>query len=288
MPDEINRLEAELMRLSQYKLLSTSEPLEPFPQDFLPESIDNLATFKALVSQVYMQWHEKWGVDVGFLLGTAHQVAPLARTFWATLKDIRTAHQHSTNKPAVRALSEWQYEACGARSPTKPNEWALCAEKLIAQLVDALSDLADVAMIVQQRESDRRAWRQRSAESVRSAVVRVAADLGLQLSAGSIDYYKRQVEGRWRTYRIPRGKTIRSELDSLVERSLMAQSPRLPCGHLEILQELGVIGSSAAFAGIQLAHAVAAVSRTRGDAFLKLVVATWASVQPSGFKPASK
>jgi hypothetical protein len=288
MWDEIARFEAEHERLSQHKRLCTGEPLEPLPRAVLPNTVDSLAAFKELVSQVYMHWHEKWGGDVGFLLGTARQAAPQARSFWTTLKEIRTAHQHSTNEQAVRALNEWHHQACGTRSPRVPDEWATCAKALIVQLIDAVTELADAAMTVQQREDDRRAWQQRTAESVRSAVIRVAADLGLRLSEGQIDYHKRQVEGRWRGYHVSQGRNARSELDSLVERSLMAQSPRLPCDHLEILQELEVIGSLSAFAGIQLAHAVAAISRTRGDAFLKLVAATWASVQPTEPEPANR
>jgi hypothetical protein len=288
MWDEIARFEVEHERLSLHKRGCTGEPLEPLPQTALPASVDSNAAFQALVTQVWVHWHEKWGGDVGFLLGTAGQAAPRARSFGQTLKRIRTAHQHATDEHAVRARDEWLHQACGTQRPSGPDDWATCARELIVHLIDAVTELADVAMTVQQREDKRRAWQQRTAESVRAAVVRVATDLGLQLSEGTIDYHKRQVEGRWRGYRVPQGRDARSELDSLAERSLMAQSPRLPCDHLEILHELEVIGSPSAFAGIQLAHAVAAISRTRGDAFLKLVVATWNSVQPNESRPAHR
>ncbi|MEV4049674.1 hypothetical protein AB0J55_00670 [Amycolatopsis sp. NPDC049688] len=284
MRDEITRFEAEQERLSLHKLLCTGEPLSALPREVLSEAVHSLAAFKALVSQLYVLWKEEWGRDVGFLMGIARQATPRAQSFGQTLTRIRTAHQHSPAKQDVLALASWYSSACGTQSPSGPDEWTTCAKELIVELTDAVSELADAAMTVQQRDRDRRAWQERVAESVRSAVVRVATDLGLRLSESQIDYHKRQVDGRWRNWQVPSGRDARSELDSLVERSLMAQSPRLPCDHLEVLRELEVIGSPSAFAGIQLAHAVATVSRTRGAAFLKLVVATWSSVQPTGPK----
>lgn len=281
MQDEIARFEGEHERLSQHKRLCTGEPFKPLPWEQLPETIDTLEAFKALVSLVLVQWNDEWGRDVGFLRMTERLTTPKAQKFGHTFTRIRTAYQHSPKKEDLRLLADWQNEASGTRSPSAPDEWAACAKELVVQLTDAVSELADAAMTVQQSEDKRQAWHDRASESVRSAVVRVATDLGLRLSEGAIGYHERQVESRWRTYRRARGRDARSELDSLAERSLMVQSPELPCGHLEILRELQVIGSPLALAGIQLAHGVAGASRTRGDAFLKLVVETWASVQPT-------
>ncbi|MFC9250387.1 hypothetical protein [Amycolatopsis thailandensis] len=281
MQDEIPGFEGEHERLSQHKRLCTGEPLKPLPWTQLPETIDTLEAFKALVSLVLVQWNEEWGRDVGFLRVTERSTTPKAQHFGHTLTRIRTAYQHSPTQEDLQLLAKWQYEACGTRSPSGHEEWAACAKELIVQLTGAMRELADAAMSVQQSEDKRQAWHDRASQSVRSAVVRVAADLGLRLTEKTIAYHERQVEGRWRNYQVAKGRDARSELDSLAERSLMARSPRLPCHHLEILRELQVIGSPLAFAGIQLAHGVAAVSRSRGDAFLKLVVDTWASVQPT-------
>ncbi|MBP2477735.1 hypothetical protein JOF53_006607 [Crossiella equi] len=281
MQDEIVRFEAEYERLSQHKWLCAAEPLKPLPWGDLPETIDTLEAFKALVSLALVQWNEEWGRDVGFLQVTERSATSKAHSFGHTLTRIRTAYHHSPTEQDLQLLADWQYEACGTRSPREPEAWATCAKELIVQLTDAVSELADAAATVLQREDKRQAWQERASESVRSAVVRVAADLGLRLPEKSIAYHERQVESRWRNYQVANGRDARSELESLAERSLMVQSPRLPCHHLEILRELQVVGSPLAFAGIQLAHGVAAVSRTRGGAFLKLVVETWASVQPA-------
>ncbi|NBH08299.1 hypothetical protein [Amycolatopsis sp. SID8362] len=281
MQAEIARFEAQYERLSQHKRLCTGEPLKPLHWEQLPETIDTLEAFKALVSLILVQWNEEWGGDVGFLRVTERSATSKAQSFGRTLTRIRTAYQHSPTEEDLQLLANWQYEACGTRSPKEHEEWTTCAKELVVQLTDAVSELADAAATVLQREDKRQAWHERASESVRSAVVRVADDLGLRLPESSISYHERQVEGRWRNYQIARGRDARSELDSLAERSLMVQSPRLPCHHLEILRQLQVIGSPLAFAGIQLAHGVAAVSRTRGEAFLQLVVKTWASVQPT-------
>ncbi|WP_125731799.1 hypothetical protein [Amycolatopsis sp. WAC 04197] len=281
MWDEFEQLEVEHTRLSQHKRICTGEPLEPLSRAEIPKTVLSLADFRTLVSEVYKCWHEQWGQDVAFLLTTTRAATPKTQDFKARFQKIRTAHEHSTNAGAVRVLQNWYYEACGTRTPQDPNEWAICARKLILQLTNAITELADAAMSISQSENQRNAWQQHSATSVRAVVVRIAIDLGLSLRESAIGYHTRQVENQLRWYRSPKRQNASAELDSLVERSLMSQSPALPCDHMTILRELEVIGSRSAFAGIQLAHAVAAVSHTRGDAFLKLVAASWASIQPA-------
>ncbi|MFC0541910.1 hypothetical protein [Kutzneria chonburiensis] len=278
MWDEFAQFEAEHGRLSQHKRNCTGEPLPSLLRQELPAEVDNRSTFKDLVSHVYVLWQEEWGRDVGFLVGVPGQDTKRAQRFGRELKRARTVLVHSPSELDSSAQADWYHQACGTRLPSTPENWATSAKQLIVELTEAIAELADAAMAVQQVEDKRQAWQERLAESVRSAVVRVAADLGIWLSESQINYHKRQLDGRWRNHRVPQGKTPRSELDALVECSLMARSPRLPCGHLDVLRELNVIGSPEAFAGIQLAHAVAMISQASGDPFLKLVVATWDAV----------
>lgn len=280
MWDEIEQLQATIDDLSLNKRICTGQPFDTLDTTNLPRVVDSEEGFRALVSEFYKLWHEKWRIDVGFLLTSGKSAAGQAKHFGWVLKQIRTAHQHSTDRGAVRALMDWQYQTCGKYVLSAPEEWAKCASELIVQLRGAVSDLTTIADGLRHHESDRLAWQTRVNESVGSAVIRVATDLGLRLTPRNIDYHKRQVEGRWQMHKVPAGTDARLALDSLVERQLLSLADELPCSYLDILQELNVVGSRRALAAIQLAHAVAAISRTRGEAFLKLVATTWSTLQP--------
>lgn len=123
-------------------------------------------------------------------------------------------------------------------------------------------------------------WHRRAAESVAAIVGLVAADLGLQYNDQTFHYHKRQVDGRWRNKIVRPGQTPRFVLMSLVEQQLISRVGDLPCSYQDVLEELNVVGSSSAVPGLQLAHAIATISRTQDEDFMKLVVTTWTALQP--------
>jgi len=147
-------------------------------------------------------------------------------------------------------------------------------------LSSAVDELADVAAWVTRDTRARTDWQRRAAESVHAIVGLVAADLGLRFTDRDFDYHKRQVDGRWRNQFVRPGQDPRSVLMSLVEQQLISRVDVLPCNYQEVLEELNVVGSASAVPALQLAHAIATISRTRGEDFVKLVVTTWTSLQP--------
>ena len=120
---------------------------------------------------------------------------------------------------------------------------------------------------------------------MRAIVGLVAADLGLQHNDRTFDYHKRQVDGRWRKKIVKPGQDPRSVLMSLVEQQLISRVGNLPCSYQDVLEELNVVGSSSAVPALQLAHAIATISRTQGEDFMKLIVTTWTALQPPGRTP---
>jgi hypothetical protein len=108
----------------------------------------------------------------------------------------------------------------------------------------------------------------------------VADDLGMSLSPVQLSYHVREVERRWKRYRPRHSETPARALASLAERSLVSSMDALPCDHQQILDELGVLGTADAIAVLHLAHAVAEISGTSGETYLKLVESIWTALQP--------
>ncbi len=278
MTGEIAQFEASYRRLSQHKLLSTGQILEPPNWTAWPQGVNSDETFRKLVSEVYKLWREQWGVDVGYLLKTRCP-ATCAHSFDRLLNQLRTAHQHATNDTAIQALG-WLRQVCDGRAPATPQDWTKCGNELTSLLSSAVDELADRAAEVTRNKSARMDWHRRAAESVYATVGMVAADLGLQFSDRDFNYHKRQVDGRWRNKFVGPGQDPHSVLMSLVEQQLTSRVGDLPCSYQEVLDELNVVGSSSAVPALQLAHAIATISRTRGEDFMKLVVTTWTALQP--------
>jgi len=284
MQAEIAQFEANQLRLSEHKRLSTGQTLEPSDRMAWPEAVDSDETFRKLVSEAYKLWREQWGEDVGFLLNRGRP-ATRARSFDQLLNQLRTAHQHATDDTAIQALKQWLRQVCGGHAPATPQDWTKCGNELMSLLSGAVDELADVAAWVKRNTSARMDWHRRAAESVRAIVGLVAADLGLQHNDRTFDYHKRQVDGRWRKKIVKPGQDPRSVLMSLVEQQLISRVGNLPCSYQDVLEELNVVGSSSAVPALQLAHAIATISRTQGEDFMKLIVTTWTALQPPGRTP---
>jgi hypothetical protein len=287
MKAEIAQFKANHLRLSQHKRLSTGQALEPPKWTAWPQDVNSDETFRKLVSEAYKLWREQWGADVGFLLKTGRS-ATRADSFGRLVNQLRTAHQHATDDTAIQALEQWLRHVCGSHAPATPQDWTKCGSELMNLLTSAVDELADVAAWVTRNPSASTNWHQRAGESVHATVVLVADDLGLRFTDRGIGYHKRQVDSRWRNKHIRPGQDPSSVLMSLVEQQLISRVDDLPCSYQEVLEELNLFGSPSALSALQLAHAIATISRTQGEDFIKLVVTTWTALQPPPPLPRSR
>jgi len=216
---------------------------------------------------------------VGFLLGPRRAGDP-AWDFDQLIYQLRTSLQHADNHQARARWDEWTRDASDGRAPAAESDWGACGRALMVELNAALGVLCRTAAVRKREASFRQAWQAKVSESVTAVISSVADDLGMYLSSGSREYHVREVERRWKRYRLRAGETPADVLASLAEQSLVSQMSNLPCNYQLILDELQVIGTVDAVAALHLAHAVAEISGTSGETYLKLVMATWATLQP--------
>jgi hypothetical protein len=153
-----------------------------------------------------------------------------------------------------------------------------CGTALMTELIAGVRVLCQTA--ARGDRSFRSAWRAKVSETPEAAVTRVAADLGLQLSQWQHQRHALQVTNRWKNYRLRSGQVATDVLASFAEEALISRVDPLPCSYQDVLAELGMLGSSDAVTALHLAHAVAEITGTSGDAYLKRLKETWAFLLP--------
>lgn len=270
----LTELKSASRELSEYRRTCTGEALDISAVEALPTAVLTAEEFDSVVTSSYMLWRETWKIDVGFLAGPRRTGGP-TWDFDELINDLRTAAQHSDNSAAKTRRMKWLNDVCGGRSPSTDEDWTSCAVALLGEFAAAVRYLSKRAAARRTDPQFRRDWQDRISASVESIVRRVADDLGMYLNPSSFGYHVRQVERRMSSNRPRRGETMTEMLASFAERSLISGIQALPCKYEEILDALEVLASPDAVPALHLAHAVAEISRTAGDAFLDLVEATW-------------
>jgi hypothetical protein len=260
--------------LSEYRRTCTGESLDISAVEALPTAVLTGEEFDSVVSGGYMLWRETWKIDVGFLAGPRRAGGP-AWDFDELINDLRTAVQHSDNSVAKTRRMKWLNDICEGQSPSTGSDWTSCGSALLREFATAVRYLSKRAAARRTDPHFRRDWQGRISASVESIVGRVAGDLGMYLTSSSLGYHVRNVERRLSSYRPRRGEATADVLASFAERSLISGVETLPCKYEEVLDALEVLASPGAIPALHLAHAVAEISRTTGDAFLDLVEATW-------------
>ena len=271
---ELTELKSACRELSEYRRTCTGESLDVSAIEALPTAVLTGEEFDSVVSCIYMLWRETWKIDVGFLAGPRRAGGP-AWDFDELINDLRTAAQHSDNIAAKTRRMKWLNDIHGGRSPSTGGDWTSCCTALLGEFAAAVRYLSKRAAARRTDPHFRRDWQDRISASVESIVGRVANDLGMYLKPSSLGYHVRQVERRLSSYRPRRGETTGDALASFAERSLISGLEALPCKYEEVLDALEVLANADAVPALHLAHAVAEISRTTGDAFLDLVEATW-------------
>jgi hypothetical protein len=279
MHDEVQAFKRFCRELSEHRRICTGEELDLAVIETWPSQVHSLAEFGALVSKAHILWRENWGLDVAFLLGL-RRADGVARDFGFLIYHLRTAKEHDDNPDAVARWDTWTMDVCGGTAPATENNWAACGRELMVQLNAAIECLCKLAAACRRDASLRQAWLAKAGESVAAMVNSVADDLGMSLNPGQLSYHVRDVERLWKRYRPRRGEVPGKMLASLAERSLVSNMDALPCDHQQVLDELGVLGTADAIAVLHLAHAVAEISGTSGETYLKLVESTWTALRP--------
>ncbi len=279
MHDEVQAFKRSCRELSEHRRICTGEELDVAIIETWPGQVRSFTEFGALVSKAYILWRENWRLDVAFLL-SLRRADGAARDFEHLIYQLRTAKEHDDNPDAVARWDTWTTAVCGGTAPTTENNWAACGRELMVQLNAAIVCLCKLAAACRRDASLRQAWQAKVGESVAAMVNSVADDLGMSLRPGQLSYHVREIEKRWKRYRLRHGETPAKVLASLAERSLVSDMEALPCDHQQILDELGVLGTADAIAVLHLAHAVAEISSTSGETYLKLVESTWTALRP--------
>ncbi|MGZ3100501.1 hypothetical protein [Streptomyces sp. H72] len=238
-----------------------------------PDSVQDEASFKDLVSTAYKLWWETWKLDVRFLMG--YRIQGGARDFDLLINQLRTSYQHADVGKQDKQAERWAKVACGGRNPATSGDWMACGTVLMKTFNIAIGVLCET--ITQNRSNAfRTAWQTKVAVSEEAVVVRVAADLGMRLNDGSRGFHVSQVKRRWAGYKLRKGEAADDVLAGFAEESLISRTGRLPCSYFDVLSELKVLGTPRAVPALRLAHAVAELTRVVGESYMKRLHEVWA------------
>lgn len=259
--------------LARHRQISVGVALDLTSLASWPDGVQDRAGFKELVSAAYQLWRETWKIDVRFLM-SQRQNGP-AQDFDRLVDKLRTSQQHADTGTPDAESAQWARTVCGGHDPELPDDWLACGTALMTAFNAAISALCQ---IVAQHQSPgfRTAWQAKVDVSEEAVVVRVAADLGIQLNAGLQGYHVSQVKRRWAGYRMKRGEVSADVLAAFAEQSLISRVETLPCSYLEVLGELGVVGTREAVRALHLAHAVAEITQAVGESYMKQLKEVWA------------
>lgn len=238
-----------------------------------PDSVQDEADFKELVSTAYKLWWETWKLDIRFLIGYKTQSG--ARDFDYLINQLRTSHQHTGVNKQDEQAERWAKSVCGGRDPATSADWMACGIALMKAFNTAIDVLCQT--ITQNRSNAfRTAWQAKVAVSEEAVVVRVATDLGMILNDGLRGFHVNQVNRRWAGYKLPKGEVAGDILAAFAEESLISRTGRLPCSYLDVLSALKVLGTPDAVPALRLAHAVAELTRVVGESYMERLNDVWA------------
>jgi hypothetical protein len=272
MHAEIAEFRDRCATLAQHRQISVGTALDLSRLTTWPADVQDQASFTTLVSAAYQLWRENWKLDVRFLMDRRPQGT--ARDFDRLINQLRTSQQHADSSGADAAAGQWARTVCGDREPETSEDWLACGIALMVALNDAIGVLCRT--VTQHQSQDfRAAWQAKVGVSEEAVVLRVAADLGLRLHKSQVGSHVSRVKGRWAGYRLKPGEVADNILASYAEQSLISRYESLPCSYLDVLGELGVLGTREAVHALHLAHAVAEITHASGEPYMKRLKDVW-------------
>ncbi len=273
MHAEVEEFRGRCATLARHRQISIGTPLDLSLLESWPDGVQDRAGFKELVSATYQLWRETWKLDVRFLMSRQLQVA--TRDFDRLINQLRTSQQHADTGTLDEEAAQWARDVCGGRNPATSDDWRACGTALMDALNTAIGALCQT--VVQNQSSDfRAAWQAKVSVSEEAVVLRVAADLGLQLNNSQVGSAVSQVKRRWAGYRLKPGEVADDVLASYAEQSLISRTESLPCSYLDVLGALEVLGRREAVHALRLAHAVAEITHAVGESYMKRLKEVWA------------
>lgn len=252
-----------------------------------PESVDSEDAFSTLVTEMYKWFHEDWRPEVEYLYGAAERVGQashLVRTFHGDIKSLRHAKEHTDSEKDQKHANWWKRDKSGGAAPSDAKYWQLCAEAIIGECFDALTQLVGVVNAVVASQDEIRAWKHRADASagadVGAQVSVVMGDLGLSFPPWKTEHLIRQAETQWewRVGKLAPSDDAATELANLVARVLLGEVIKpLPCHYEDVLDVLAAYDNVTA--ALLVAHGLAeSASYSDGDEFVQLFETVWATI----------
>jgi hypothetical protein len=252
-----------------------------------PETVTSEAEFSTLISEMYKWFHEDWRPEVEYLYGAAERVGQgshLVRTFHGDVQSLRQAKEHTNTEKDQKHANWWKREKAGGTAPSDATYWQACAEAIVAECLEALTQLVGVVNAVVSDQHEIKAWRQRADASagvdVGAQVSVVMGDLGLSFPPSKIDYLIREVttQWEWRVGKLAPSDDAATELANLVARVLLGEIIKpLPCRYEDVLDVLAAHDNVTA--ALLVAHGLAeSASHSGSEEFVELFEGVWATI----------
>lgn len=247
---------------TQARLLATGSSLDIDPPNLSP-SCNTDAELKTLVSAYYIFFNEGLAKDRSFLLSLHPN--PQLDQLRQLLYNLRTANEHIDNDQAVRTAARWRNQF------NSPQD---AANALAAALAQGLAILGKIAVAAGYNAAEVAQWRQLLSVDVGSVFSAVSADLGLSFRQGDRKRMIRFVEKRLEVRPDPGDR--RQVVAEYCAQEILSDRRPLPVPYHEVLDALGLLGTSRAPGAIMLAYSVAELSPSlRGEDFITRVEETW-------------
>jgi hypothetical protein len=247
---------------AQAKLIATGIQLDGRVPSREPNCTSE-AEFNQLVSTYYKFFREEIASDVSVLRGISD--GRKLTEFDRLIKDLRTSAQHTNNPQIAQRVDRFN---------SAHATWESKGIALADLLEAALGELAQKAVNASRSVKDSATWKTAVTFDLTSVLSAVLSDLALSFPPWKRAFMERQIAARVRNGP-PLPEFIRTVQDYCVQ-EIISEPAALPVPYYEVLDYLGLLGSTDAKAAVAVAYSVSQASPAlRGAAYLAKVEDTW-------------
>lgn len=251
-----------LATINGNKIICTGMELGDAVQPDMSPTRPNENAFITLVSEYYQFFRESNAPDIAFLLSIDRH--RLVVDFDNAIYLLRTAKQHNDNQGAVNFYNTWVASHAS---------WQDASSALAQLLNQVLAQLAQISLRVRRDPKLVKAWKDRASTEPQTVFEAVCQDLKVGFRDGTRKALIGNVVRRAKYLR-PHDD-IRACLEDFCAQEITAQGRSLPVPYHQVLDRLGVLGTSKARAALLLAYSISASTRLQGENFLVRVEQTW-------------
>lgn len=248
--------------LSRARQAATGSWLDLAPPNVEPMCASDVE-FDGLVRDYYIFFNERFSQEVKFLVRRrpSRQIDDLRRLIY----NLRTAANHTDNPKAELESARWRQQY------GTPQEAANALAERLGQGIELLSRIA-VAVSRDPREAGQ--WRQLLTVDVAAVFSAVERDFACSFTEGNRRRMVRLVERRLEVQPLPVDR--RQLVAEYCAQEVLADRRPLPVPYSQVLDALGLLGTTKASGVILVAHSVAEIDpKLKGDAFITRVEQTW-------------